>query len=727
MLADVPAEQGESEVRVADARLFRTGVGRYRDKNEDIGLCRLGPDGKPDWHQSEQVQLVAVDVAKRTIRVRRGCYGTTPRAFPAGKAYAAAHAHEGPWGRRSNLMWFYNYSTRCPRNRQGRQCGDVHAGELAKRFLPGGELAAFDGLEFDVLAHLRRSGGGRGLDADADGEVDNCVFDGVNTYGIGVVEFCRTLRRLVGEATILQADGHGVYSQRAFGILNGIESEGWPTLSDWEVRDWSGGLNRHAFWAARGRAPAFSYINHKFITRGDAPGRTKRPHVPWSIHRLCFAAGVFTDSAICYSFAPPKEQGEMFGIWDELRMGTANRLGWLGKALGPTVRLAARQPDTLASIGLPPTRDLLRRLSGDGVRFGLDQGRLKLTASDPEASELRFRLRGVPCKGSDLTVLLTASGEPRRGYPKEIARLMWIGVAGPEGHLTRSDVPAWGMCLRGGKEVPIDPTTGAVVRWRPKMTLGGETRGGLFVHPPWKKGVGYTFWERDVAVPKSGRLDFYTGMGVKSPERSDGVTFRVLIAEVVDGKAGGWQRIFEHVQKAFKWEHHTMPLTKWGGKTVRLRFVADCGPADNSTTDHAHWGDAWVLGPRGLDAVTRGERHMTWVDGVDFASAFTFREVKSSTVDLEFAVEGGEPVWISRIAAYAHPDAMLREFEHGVVLANPSLQAYTFDLAKLLPGRSFRRLQGSSRQDTATNNGEPVAATVTLGPKDALFLVRTAP
>ena len=70
---------------------------------------------------------------------------------------------------------------------------------------------------------------------------------------------------------------------------------------------------------------------------------------------------------------------------------------------------------------------------------------------------------------------------------------------------------------------------------------------------------------------------------------------------------------------------------------------------------------------------------------------------------------------------------MYREFERGLVLANPSPRPYTFDLATLFPGRSFRRIQGSPRQDPATNNGAPVAGTLTLGPKDALFLVRSAP
>jgi len=47
--SDVPAEEGETEIHVEDARLFRVNMGRYRDKNEDVGLCLLDADGEPDW------------------------------------------------------------------------------------------------------------------------------------------------------------------------------------------------------------------------------------------------------------------------------------------------------------------------------------------------------------------------------------------------------------------------------------------------------------------------------------------------------------------------------------------------------------------------------------------------------------------------------------------------------------------------------------------------------
>ena len=41
----------------------------------------------------------------------------------------------------------------------------------------------------------------------------------------------------------------------------------------------------------------------------------------------------------------------MYGVWDEFRMGTQNKLGWLGKPLGPAVCMATRQPDLLKGKG----------------------------------------------------------------------------------------------------------------------------------------------------------------------------------------------------------------------------------------------------------------------------------------------------------------------------------------------------------------------------------------
>ncbi|MHC4681212.1 MAG: hypothetical protein ACYTEK_21230, partial [Planctomycetota bacterium] len=429
ILSNVPAEEGETDIRVDKPGLFKVNIGRYRDRNEDIGLCVLDPEGKPDWRRSEQVQLVSVDSKKKIIRVRRGCYGTKPRSFRAGASYAAAHMTEGPWGKRSHLLWYYNYSTRCPPDGNGRVCADVLVEHLAELFGVQGSLAVFDGLEFDVLK-WRCGGGlrGRGADCDADGEADAGLHSGVNLYGAGVVEFCRRLRERLGEDTLILADGMSVNNQRAFGILNGIESEGWPDLRDHQIHDWSGGLNRHFFWGKNARVPVFNYVNHKFNVPTDKPGIRKQADVPFSVHRLVFAVATFTDSAICYSFAPRKDADGLLGVWDEFRMGTESKLGWLGRPVGPAVRMARRQPDLLEGKGMPISADLRRRLHAEDVTFELRDGLLKVAAVDPETSEIRFRLRNVRCSGPDLFVSLTARGDAMHDYPGEAARLMYVGA-----------------------------------------------------------------------------------------------------------------------------------------------------------------------------------------------------------------------------------------------------------------------------------------------------------
>jgi hypothetical protein len=115
---------------------------------------------------------------------------------------------------------------------------------------------------------------------------------------------------------------------------------------------------------------------------------------------------------------------------------------------------------------------------------------------------------------------------------------------------------------------------------------------------------------------------------------------------------------------------------------------------------------------------------MTWAGTRWFDASFYFRDRGPDTVDLEFEAEGTEPVEIADMSLHAQADAICREYEHGAALANPSLHPYAFDMAKLFPRQRFRRLKGSENQDPATNDGSAVGTSLTLGPRDAIFLVR---
>ena len=693
---DLAAEVGESVVHVDDATLFRVSMGRYRDKNEDIGICLVGEDGNPDWSKSEQLELVSIDVPARTLTVKRGAFGTEPMEFPAAKTYIAAHVTEGPWGKRNNIMWFYNYATNSPRGPEGLSCVDVLVTQLAERFGPDGPLAVFDGLEFDVLAHGRSPGGGnmpaRAMDCDADGAPDGGVFAGVNLYGLGVYEMCRRLREQLGDDRVIQADGHGERSQRAFGILNGIESEGWPWLADWDLVDWSGGLNRHFFWRDNGREPVFNYVNHKFVL----PDET-RIEIPLNISRCVLAACQFHDSVITYALAPKADPDGRLGVWDELRKGTENETNWLGMPKGEAVQLGFQAMDLLNGQGSAPSLS-------------------------PEADgNLHFTYPNVAIPEGDLLVGLGVRTEPRADHPAEMPRLVWVKCR-VAGQLIRGrDLPTSGMALRGQDETPLERATGATFTFRPNFRIADEAHDAYFVHPPYKGGSGYTYWETEATIPPApARIAFLTGLGDTAKSPSDGITYSID----VDG-----EEIFSQHHAAKQWESHVIDVSDWAGQTVVLRFTADCGPDNNTVADHGGWADVMVL-PGALDdplpenpPFTPTEI-MTWSNQEWSDASFYFRDRGPAVVELEIEIEGSEPAFVRGLTAHSATDAIYREFDNGIVLANPSMRPYEFDLATIAPGAKFRRLRGTETQAPEINGGAEVGDTVTVPARDGLFLVR---
>jgi hypothetical protein len=204
------------------------------------------------------------------------------------------------------------------------------------------------------------------------------------------------------------------------------------------------------------------------------------------------------------------------------------------------------------------------------------------------------------------------------------------------------------------------------------------------------------------------------------------VWFSVHAAVIDNGRCGPFIKLEEITSKAHRWMDRSVSLAAYGGKMIRMKFVADCGPRDNTTTDHAYWSRVSVV-PAGSDFAdqTRAERFMTWLGSDFFESTFFFRHIRSKTVNLTFHIEGTEPVTIRSMTVHGGPDAMVRVFENGLVLANPGLKPYTFDLSRIAPGESYRRLKATPMQDTRTNSGELVGEKVTLGPKDGLFLIKS--
>ena len=572
VVCDVPAEGGVFTLQVEDASLFSVNIGRFRDKNDDVGMCALDAEGRPDWSQSEQLELVGIDADAQTIEVRRGAFGSGPRAFAAGRAHVAAHVSEGPWGHQANLLWAYNYATCCPRDAEGRSCADVLIGDLCRWFGADGPLAVFDGVEFDVLfGQPIGSGRARGVDVDADGRRDAVVGGAGNPYGEGVHVFLKGLREALGASRLILADGHSPMNQRSVGILNGIESEGWPDLQDSGLSDWSGGLNRHGFWEARAFEPGLSYINHKFNEGGQ------RVEAPMNITRLVLAAAHLTGSAFTFSQAPPGEEGALVGVWDELWLGVAHRPRWLGRPLGEAVHLGFDGPDLLGGAA-----GNWEAGEGSVLERAEDGWVLKGEAAAERAEAV---LRGVELPPGDLLIGCTIRCEASGAMPGR-PRLLWLRCA-PAGGMISEELPGASVRFRSGEEMELDSEGHGLLHYLDAAAIDGERHEAYLAHPPYgfEQGPGSLVWERSLTLPdECPHLACFTGLR-PAPMASDGVVFGVVLEH-----EGNAHELLSSYQQGYGWEAHDLDLARWAGEPVTLRFSTDSGPKDDPTADHALWG-----------------------------------------------------------------------------------------------------------------------------------------
>lgn len=117
----------------------------------------------------------------------------------------------------------------------------------------------------------------------------------------------------------------------------------------------------------------------------------------------------------------------------------------------------------------------------------------------------------------------------------------------------------------------------------------------ITVHPPWYGGLaGTALIEFPLALPPQDPLvlSFSTAIEDHQPNEppSDGVTFRVRVAEMdaPDGAPG--EILFERHSDAKAWETAEVDLAPFADKTIRLQFETDPGPNRDCTCDRACWG-----------------------------------------------------------------------------------------------------------------------------------------
>ena len=145
-----------------------------------------------------------------------------------------------------------------------------------------------------------------------------------------------------------------------------------------------------------------------------------------------------------------------------------------------------------------------------------------------------------------------------------------------------------GQRLRSGSEEPFPGTSGAYAT-RQTMACGDVSHAGIFMHPPYKTGVGYSFVLFDaVDLPEQPKAAFRCQIGKRDgSDPGDGILFRVAVV----GAQGIETVVVERQWIKHAWTPIEANLAAWTGQCVQIKLISDVGPADNSSGDWACWAD----------------------------------------------------------------------------------------------------------------------------------------
>ncbi len=341
----------DEEIALNDISIFKSRYFGSPDKNgqprmPDVIIVKLDEYGNRLWRQSEYASVKKIDQEKSTIILQRGVYGSSARSFTTENTYIAPMV-SGWWG---GQMWFYNLSSVCPMDENGKTAADLYLEEIEQWFGPGGKLESLHGIGFDVN-YIKTKW--PHFDVDNDGiEDDGIATDGRNLWREGDWEFLNRLRERMGENFIIMADGWNQSMQMAVGVLNGIESEGLCAPNDgWRL--FGRLLNIHTYWNQHNTTKhRFSYITGKLKNPEDIPNGH-------ALRRL----GAATASCLGVSYT---SSGDYLRKDQATLTPELTRNGpWLGKPLGPMTMNPDRAKDLLKGQGVKMTKNFVNSMKAE--------------------------------------------------------------------------------------------------------------------------------------------------------------------------------------------------------------------------------------------------------------------------------------------------------------------------------------------------------------------------
>jgi hypothetical protein len=211
---------------------------------------------------------------------------------------------------------------------------------------------------------------------------------------------------------------------------------------------------------------------------------------------------------------------------------------------------------------------------------GLGRAREQQVPSEPgKPVRVRFDL-GTPA----LETAEVLGIELQAGELSQQTRTALLAASGHRSLTSMPSIQSRGIGLRGGQETAEFGQSGALAE--PRMIRCGEQeRSGFFMHPPYQGGVGYAFVVFEpVALPPAQPAAFRAWVGkAEGSDPGDGILFKVIVIEET-----GVETIAAQVHAArHEWLPLDADLSRWAGRTVRLKVLTDVGPRNDSTGDWA--------------------------------------------------------------------------------------------------------------------------------------------
>ena len=184
-----------------------------------------------------------------------------------------------------------------------------------------------------------------------------------------------------------------------------------------------------------------------------------------------------------------------------------------------------------------------------------------------------------------------------------------------------------------------------------KGSCGDTQRVGFFMHPPYREGPGYAFLVFDpITLPNHPKATFqcFVGKGNGSA-LGDGIWFCVAVID----ETGKETLLAETTVKEHGWLPLTVDLGRFAGKTIRLKLITDCGPANDTVGDWGHWGDlriestepVWTYSLHETPVRVKFEANAQYVHGLN---ANQLRTATKATLHLEGAGIGCAGQYISQ-------------------------------------------------------------------------------